>query len=86
LETARVSDPTKCYFIDDSRSNVEAARRLGWGHCVHFVEKDMEAVEGGQVKKLGSDSSKMPGVQVVETLEQLRHVWAEIFVQTDAAK
>jgi hypothetical protein len=46
----------------------------------------MEAVEGGQVKKLGSDSSKMSGVQVVETLEQLRHVWAEIFVQTDAAK
>lgn len=80
LKTAHVDDPSKCYFIDDSRANVEAARKLGWGHCVHFVEAGLEAVEGGQVKKLGSDQSQMEGVEVVSTLEELRTLWSEIFI------
>jgi pyrimidine and pyridine-specific 5'-nucleotidase len=81
LEKAQVTDPTKCYFIDDSRANVEAARKANWGHCVHFVEQGLEATEGGKVKKIGSDHSRMPGIQVIDKLEQLRDVWSEIFVK-----
>jgi pyrimidine and pyridine-specific 5'-nucleotidase len=38
LVKAQVTDPTKCYFVDDNRINVDAARALGWGHVVHFCE------------------------------------------------
>jgi pyrimidine and pyridine-specific 5'-nucleotidase len=79
LAKAGITDPSKCYFIDDARANVETARRLGWGHCVHFVERGLEAVEGGRVKKIGSDRSHMEGVEVVSTLEELRNIWPEIF-------
>ena len=75
-----MTDPSKCYFIDDSRLNIEAARKLGWGHCVHFVEHGLEAVEGGKTKELGSDKSHLDGVKVISVLEDLRDAWPEIFM------
>ncbi|KAF8351376.1 Haloacid dehalogenase-like hydrolase-domain-containing protein, partial [Amanita rubescens] len=42
MQQAGVTDPSKCYFVDDSIRNVVAARSQGWGHCVHFYEKGLE--------------------------------------------
>ena len=82
MERANMTDPSKCYFIDDNRKNVDAARVLNWGHCVHFCEKGLEAMEGGRIKEI--DDAREPGsldndVTQVQTLEDLRKVWPEIF-------
>lgn len=81
IRTAGITDPSKCFFIDDSRGNVEAAWRLGWGRCVHFCEQGMEVVEGGKPKEI-SISPELPGeIKVVTHLEELRTVWADVFKQ-----
>jgi len=82
MKQANVSDPSKCYFVDDNRKNVDAAHALGWEHCVHFCEKGLEAMEGGKIKEI--DESREPDakdndVDRVTTLQDLRKVWPEIF-------
>lgn len=82
MRQANIEDPSTCYFIDDNRKNVDAARDLKWGHCVHFCEKGIEAMEGGRIKEI--DDAREPGalengVVNVTTLEDLRTVWPEIF-------
>lgn len=81
LEKAGVSDPSKCYFVDDNRVNVDAARALGWGHVAHFCEKGLVHVEGGKVKEIGSERLEegQNGVEVVTHLEELRKIWPEVF-------
>jgi len=37
MKQAGLSDPSKCYFVDDNRGHVDAARALGWAKCVHFL-------------------------------------------------
>ncbi|KAI5893475.1 pyrimidine 5-nucleotidase [Schizophyllum commune H4-8] len=32
LAKAGITDPSKCYFVDDSLKNLKAAHALGWGH------------------------------------------------------
>lgn len=84
MEKAGVEDPSRCYFIDDSRTNVEAARRLGWGHCVHFCERGVLHVEGGRPKYIGSDIQEgedLSGIDAVSKVDELRSVWPEIFKQ-----
>jgi len=81
MKKAGVSDPSKCFFVDDSRLNIEAARRLGWGRCAHFLETGLEAVEGGQAKKLtNQDHENLEGIDVINNLEELRTIWPDIFV------
>ncbi|TFK23236.1 pyrimidine 5-nucleotidase [Coprinopsis marcescibilis] len=83
MEKAKITDPSKCYFVDDNRSNVDAAISLGWGHCVHFCETGLESVEGGKLSQI--DNERLPGAQHVMTdissLEELRKIWPEVFVQ-----
>ncbi|KAI0702875.1 pyrimidine 5-nucleotidase [Cytidiella melzeri] len=80
LKKAGVSDPKRCYFIDDSRNNVAAAFKLGWGHCVHFCERGLETMEGGKSKQIGADGQPaLQSVPVIGTLEELRTVWRELF-------
>ncbi|KAF9534232.1 pyrimidine 5-nucleotidase [Crepidotus variabilis] len=82
LRAANVGSPANCYFIDDNRKNVDAARAEGWGHCVHFCEKGIEHMEGGKLKAI--DDAREPGasdndVVDVTTLDELRTVWPEVF-------
>jgi pyrimidine and pyridine-specific 5'-nucleotidase len=82
MKQASIADPSKCYFVDDNRKNVDAARTLGWGNCVHFCELGLEAMEGGKIKEI--DDAREPGaidngVIDVTTLDELRRVWPEIF-------
>ena len=80
MERAGISDPSKCFFIDDSRTNVLAAHNLGWGHCVHFCERGLEVVEGGKRKEIGSLDKETPdGITAVSRLQELRTVWSDIF-------
>ncbi|KAJ3521105.1 hypothetical protein NM688_g9063 [Phlebia brevispora] len=53
MRKAGITDPKKCLFVDDSRNNVAAALKLGWGRAVHFCERGMETVEGGRSKLIG---------------------------------
>lgn len=82
LNIVGVSNPSKCFFVDDSISNVRAAKERGWGRCVHFCERGLRSVEGGQVKEIGSDSPAEDdgsGIKVISNLEELRILWSEIF-------
>ena len=81
MQQAGISDPSKCYFVDDSIRNVIAARDQRWGHCVHFYERELELIEGGKVNgKIGS--SEDDTVEEISDLQQLRLVWPEIFKST----
>ncbi|KAF5388122.1 hypothetical protein D9615_000489 [Tricholomella constricta] len=83
MKQANISDPSKCYFIDDNRGNIDGARAQGWAKCVHFCEKGLEAVEGGRTMQIGKE--RAPGaksdddVEIVTSIEELRVVWPEIF-------
>ena len=74
-------DPSKCFFVDDSRINVLAAHKFGWGHCVHFCESGLEAVEGGRMEEIGLNKDIPKGITVITRLEELRIVWKEVFKQ-----
>ncbi|EAU84862.2 SSM1 [Coprinopsis cinerea okayama7 len=83
MSKAGITDPSKCYFVDDNRANVEAAAKEGWGHCVHFCEKGLHTVEGGKVSQIGNEplSDASPTVIDISHLEELRKIWPEIFIQ-----
>ena len=71
-------DPSKCYFIDDSRTNVDAAKSFGWGHCIHFCERGLTATEGGIEKTIGDDEDLKD--DAVASLNDLKEVWSELFL------
>ncbi|KAH8113236.1 pyrimidine 5-nucleotidase [Phellopilus nigrolimitatus] len=84
MKKARATDPSKCYFIDDSKTNVDAARRLSWGRCVHFCETGLETTEGGVKRTIhsvtpGRGTTDLGERIQVDTLEGLRTVWPELF-------
>lgn len=80
MKEAGVTDPKKCFFIDDSRNNVAAAIHLGWGRCVHFCEQGLETVEGGRPKQIGADGKEaLQDATVISRLEELRTVWSDVF-------
>ncbi|KAG5725005.1 hypothetical protein E4T56_gene12489 [Termitomyces sp. T112] len=83
MKKANISDPSKCYFVDDSRGNINGARAQGWAKCVHFCEKGLEAMEGGRTKQINHEKvaglEGTDGVDVITTLDELRDVWPEIF-------
>ena len=74
LSIAGLSHPLKCYFVDDNRGHVDAARAVGWAKCVHFHERE-------NLKAEKSHTERENGVVEIATLEQLRSVWPEIFVK-----
>ena len=83
MEKAGVNDPSKCYFIDDNKRNVEAALNLGWKNSVHFCEKGLEHVEGGKVMQINTKvQDDGHAFTVISDLEELRTVWPEIFKST----
>ncbi|PAV20862.1 pyrimidine 5-nucleotidase [Pyrrhoderma noxium] len=83
MRKAGISDPAKCYFIDDSATNINAACKLNWGHCIHFCEKGLETTEGGVRKMilgtLDLSTTDLGKKSQIDSLEDLREVWSEIF-------
>ena len=82
MRIARVSHPSTCLFVDDSKMNVIAAKKLGWGRCAHFHETGLDVVEGGKRKTLGingDSAADMEGIAVINDLEELRMKWSDIF-------
>ncbi|KAF9268072.1 pyrimidine 5-nucleotidase [Marasmius fiardii PR-910] len=79
MEKAGVTDPSKCYFVDDNKRNIEAALELGWKNSVQFVEKGLEHVEGGKVQEIISKVQDGQQFTVINDLEELRAVWPETF-------
>ncbi|KAH9938203.1 pyrimidine 5-nucleotidase [Fomitopsis serialis] len=82
MQKANFQDLSKCCFVDDSRTNVRAAKQLGWGRCVHFCERGLVAVEGGKAKEIGKNNvpdAEDEGITVITDLEELRTVWSDLF-------
>jgi pyrimidine and pyridine-specific 5'-nucleotidase len=83
MDQAGVRDPTKCLFVDDSLSNVEGAKHVGWIRSVHFRECDPEAVDAQCVNHTARDQDQSPndGIPIISDLQQLREVWSDVFVE-----
>lgn len=82
MRIANISDASKCLFIDDSKSNVIAAKKLGWGRCAHFHETGLDVVEGGRKMSLGvhgGSAADVEGIAVINDLEELRTIWPDVF-------
>ncbi|BGP01859.1 Suppressor of disruption of TFIIS [Rhodotorula toruloides] len=76
---------SRLYFVDDSALNIRGANALGWGHCVLFDEAGAEENRLGGLDKMPLDEDKegpakeAARVSVISDLEELRHVWREVF-------
>jgi pyrimidine and pyridine-specific 5'-nucleotidase len=80
MHQAGVNDPTKCLFVDDNLGNVNAARGVGWIRSVHFREGVPETITPSHTDK---ETSIKDGTPIINNLQQLREVWADIFHQMD---
>lgn len=71
MQESGVSDESKCYYVDDSSLNCDAAVKLGWKHVIHFTE--------------GVPSTS--GKSQIDTLWELPEVVPNLFVKdlADAA-
>lgn len=79
MKKANISDPSKCYFVDDNSGNIRGARAQGWAKCAHFCEKGLESMEGGCAMIINNKVTGTDGIDVITTLDELRGVWPEIF-------
>jgi len=79
LIQANVTDPSKCLFIDDNRGNVDAAKKEGWGRCVHFHEHQLELIEVDGVGSERHNNAPDNNIPVISNLEDLRVLWPDIF-------
>lgn len=81
MRIANISDASKCLFIDDSKLNVIAAKKLGWARCAHFHETGLDVVQGGREITLEAHdgSTDVEGIAVINDLEELRTIWPDIF-------
>jgi len=79
LALANVTDPSKCFFVDDNLRNVQTAKTLGWGSCVYFQEPPQsDMVASGAQRPI--DPNKAEGVDAtVSSLEGLRGLWPQLF-------
>lgn len=69
MKTAGVTDPSRCLFVDDNLGNVRAAKKLGWGSSVYFLEHSSGA-------DVSSEKPVVEGVDaVISSLEELRTIW-----------
>lgn len=52
MKEAGVSDKNKCYYVDDSSLNCDAAVRIGWKHTIHFTENTPSTSGDSQIDSL----------------------------------
>ena len=73
-EEAEIKDKAKILFIDDNLTNVQAAKRLGWGSCIWYREDCGIDNDFDPIKDVDA---------VVSDLAELRQVWSWLFVKVD---
>lgn len=67
MKEASITDRSKCYFVDDSAINCEAAIRFGWGKTIQKLEP-------------GDPEPDTPvALHHIRNLEELRELFPEIF-------
>ncbi|OLL26388.1 hypothetical protein NEOLI_003192 [Neolecta irregularis DAH-3] len=67
MEEAGVTDPSQCYFVDDSYTNCIAAKRLGWKHVVFLEDSEVHRDE------------RDDGLLRIRELYELRGLFPEVF-------
>lgn len=74
MREASISDTTKCYFVDDSYINCDAAVKFGWVNTVQKLEP-------------GDPEPAMPVAKYhIKGLEELKVLFPELFKRHDALK
>jgi len=67
MRNAGITDKSKCYFIDDSAWNCQAALEYGWSHVVHKLEPE------------DSDPEFAHGRHHIRDFSELKTLFPEIF-------
>lgn len=67
MQEASITDLSKCYFVDDSTINCEAAVRFGW-------KKTVQKLEPGD-----SEPAVPVALHYIRNLEELRECFPELF-------
>ncbi|KAK9472507.1 HAD-like domain-containing protein [Dipodascopsis tothii] len=68
MAAAGVTDKSKCYFIDDSYTNIKGSKAFGWAKSIHFLDPEdpVPAVPAGDA--------------VVRDFAELRELVPDLFV------
>ncbi|CDK29305.1 unnamed protein product [Kuraishia capsulata CBS 1993] len=74
LKDAGCKDKQHAYFVDDSGLNVRAAKKLGWGKVIQFVERDEDLPD-----LIGEDDKEREGIYVIRNILDIEKVAAELF-------
>ena len=73
MEIAGVDDPSACYFVDDSASNIVAAKRMGWKTAAVGPVRGASEEEQRQARDCeGAD-------HVIQTVHEMTSIWPELF-------
>lgn len=72
MQEASITDPSRCYFVDDSTINCEAAIRFGW-------EKTVQKLEPGD-----PEPTVPVALHHIRSLEELRECFPELFKENKA--
>ena len=78
MDIAGVQDASMCFFVDDSTSNIVAAKKMGWKTaCVG-------PLRGGGSKEENEENTNNRECEgadhILATVHEMRAVWPEIFV------
>lgn len=80
MAQAKVTDPSKCFFVDDNLKNVQAAKRLGWGSSVYYQEYPQRAELVASGAQHPVELKDVEGVDAtITSLHGLRKVWPQFF-------
>lgn len=74
MSEAGVVDKDKCFFVDDSLTNIDGAVKFGWRECVHFKEP-LEHATG--TTKLSPDVR----YHEIKKIEELAQLYPGFFIE-----
>ena len=73
MEIAGVDDPSACYFVDDSASNIVAAKRMGWKTAAVGPVRGASEEEQRHARDCeGAD-------HVIRKVHEMTSIWPELF-------
>lgn len=79
MQEAGVQDKNKCYFIDDSITNIEGALKFGWTESVHFKEPMTEEASTMPPNISRHKSKAEQRSQEVANIQELRDLYPQFF-------
>ena len=82
MNIAGVTNPSECYFVDDSSSNINTASKIGWKTACVGPERG----EKGGVGDLNGVRVCENANHVIKTVHEMKIIWPELFVVDEGGR